>query len=467
MKKLTLPYLLLLMPFFALSQRKPPILKNVWKRVPGITSAFKFNDHLGIMQVTLTDTSFELMALDNKMGVLWQDTLEGCGVACGKFKGNILAVADSGFSRKGNINPYYAYLVDSSSGKIILQKKIFSQKAPHYENATAFFAADGGDFNLVVRQAEIRTGFFSAFKNKTEDLTLISLNEKLEPTYIKPKIPDEAFVGLAMNQSGDFFLMTTRDEKSLDIRRYAHGSAEPSEPITQPCDSLDKTDLLAADNAMVPSDADRNIVYLSIAHTNLNDDREVITAKFNFATHQSQSTSEVFNHKHIRAIKKSFVPVNNDFREANLGLAKQQLRVKYLAAHDGRLLTVSSEEYSVMADNAITWYGNALVITYYDSNLKTLFQQVMPVKYISGWPLTTGYSFGTNDLKIVSNTFLWPAYGQLDLSSGKWLKLAPLNHDHGSDKHIIWFDNNLIVPLLHRRAFGLNYNISLSLNSYK
>jgi hypothetical protein len=468
MKKLYLPYLLLFMPVFMFAQGQSPMLNDVWKKVHGIASSFKFNDHLGIIQVTLTDTSFELMAVDNKMSVLWRDSLKGCGVACGKFKDKILAISDSGYSNKKRIiNPYYAFLIDPASGKIILQNKIFEQKAKHQEEAISFFAAGGSDFNLAVRQADISYSWLSPYKNKTENLALINLNEKLEPTYLKPKVPDEGYVSMAMNSSGDLFLLTIRDQKSLQVRRYDHGSIEPSAPITQACDNVDKVDLLGAADDIAPSEADRNILYLSIGHTNKDDDREIITAKFNFATRLAQATTQVFTHKHVKEVEKSYVPVNNDFPAANLGSAKKQMRVDYVAEQNGKLITVSAEIYSVALNNVQTFYGGGLVISCYDSDLKQLFQQVMPVSYSREIPLTTGYALGTNQLKIVSNSGYASTFGQLDLSTGKWLKLAWIKADaHDSDKHVIWFTDTFIVPYVHPRAFGSKYNIDLVLADY-
>lgn len=488
MKKFTLPYLLLLLPVLTLAQAKPAILKDAWKKVHGIASSFEFNDHQGIIQVTLTDTSFELMAMDNKLSVLWRDTLKGTGVTCGKFRGKILAVSDSAFSnRKGNINPYYAFLIDPASGKIILQNQIYAQKAKDDEQATAFFSADGNDFTLAVQQADVNHSWILPYKNKIEDLTLISLNERLEPAYLKPRVPDENYVSMAMNNSGDFFLLTIGDEKSgppnrnghgstepfsdkrtLLLRRYEHGSTEPSEPILQPCDDVDKQDLRDAAGDMAPSETDRTVVYLSIGHTNTDDDREIITARFNFATRQAQALTEVFTHKHVRDVEKSYVPVNNDFSEADLGSAKKQMRVHYVAMQDGKLVTVSAEVYFVTLNNVTTFYGNALVINGYDADLKPLFQQIMPVQYSSGSPLTTGYALGTNELKIVSNSDSLSVYGRLDLATGKWSKLVRINADGGdSDQHFISFNDACIVPFIHRRAFGSKLNIDLVLAGYQ
>ena len=468
MKKLILPYILLLMPVFAVAQGQSFLLKDAFKKVDGVASAFRFNDHLGIMQVKLNETSFELIALDDKMSVLWRASFKGTGVACGKFKGNILAISDWSYNMgKGNINPWYASLIDPATGKLILQNQIFAQKAKHYEDLSAFFSSDGSDVKLIVRQAETNLGWLGAYKNKTEDFTIISLNEKLQPAYLKPKIPDENFVSLAVNNAGDLFVMTTRDGNSLELRRYAQGSTEPSAPIVQACDQLDKPDLVAATNAITPSETDRNIVYLSIAHNNPKNVREIITAKFNFATQQSQAVTGVFTGKQKRALEKAYVPVNNAFPAVNLGAQKQQLQVKYFEAHDGKVISVAAESFSTTVDVQTTYYEHGLIITCYDSDLKQLFQQVMLVGYTEAVPLTTGYSFGKNDLKVVSNKDFGSAYGQLDLSTGKWLKLVSLNTGGAdTDQHIIWFGDHFIVPYLHRRGFGTRYNIDLGLNGY-
>ena len=107
-----------------------------------------------------------------------------------------------------------------------------------------------------------------------------------------------------MNNGGDLFLTTIRDQRTLQLRRYEHGSSQPSEPLTQVCDDVDKQDLRDAANGFVPSEADRNILYLCIGHNNKDDDREIITAKFNFAAQKVQATGEVFTHKHVKDVEK-------------------------------------------------------------------------------------------------------------------------------------------------------------------
>jgi len=480
MNKLFLPYLLLLLPVFALAQGESHILYDVDKKTMGIASSFKLNDSVGVMQVRLTDTTFELVALDNKMSVLWRDTSLGYGVACGKFKDHILAISDSGYSsKKGNISPYYAFLIDPATGRIILQRAIFQQKAKHEEQATAFFAADGSDFNLIVRQANIRVGELSSYRDKTEDFTIINLDKNLDPTFLKPRVPDETFISMAFNTSGDLFLLTTTDNLSVKARRYEHGSVEPSEPIAQACDSLDNYDILYASNAIVASQEDRNVFYLSIGHTNHDDDRVISTVKFDFSSRKSYTTNELFTGKHVREIEKSFTPFSHDFWVANLGSAKRQMRVRYIMEHNGKLITVSAEFYFAYpndfssTNHTVGVFGEieydqfTLVINCYDTDLKQRFQQVMPVIYKCDRELATGFEFSENDVKILSNGGFGPAYGQLDLSTGKWLKLELLSNHEISDANAIWFNDNFVVPFLRERGQSHpKYNIDLGLNNY-
>jgi hypothetical protein len=460
--------LIIFAPAFALSQDEPDIIKDLEKKTWGIAASFKLNDHLGIFQVNLNDTTFELVALDNKMQILWRNQFKGNGVACGKFKGNILAIADSGYSRKsGIVDPYYAYLIDPLSGKTVLQKEIFRQEAKHKVIANPIFADDGSDFSLIMRQTNRKLSMFLSFKDNTEDLTIVNLNEKLEPTYLKLKFPSETFVSMTCNREGDLFVLTAKDDRTLVTRRYEHGATEPSAPLSQKCDSLADFDLFRGFNAITPSEDDRNVIYLAVAHSNLNDDRELLVGKFDFSAHATQSTGEVFTGKYIRGIEKSYIPVNDHFGEPNIGAQKRQLTVKYFKEHNGKLVTVIAESFFATLYNVTTYYEKAWIINCYDNDLKKKFQQLMPIYRESSEELTSGFEFEENVLKVVSNNGngdTRPAYGQLDLVTGKWLKLEPPKADDGyhSDEHIIWFNDTFIVPFIRRPGiFGNKYNIDL------
>ena len=143
------------------------------------------------------------------------------------------------------------------------------------------------------------------------------------------------------------------------------------------------------------------------------------------------------------------------------------MRVQYAATIDGKLITVSAEIYFTTLNNSTTFYGNGLVINCYNTDLKQLFQRIMPVSYSASTLQTTGYILDTNGLKIVSNSDSLAIFGQLDLSIGKWLKLTSLSSNGGySDQHVIWLNDKFIVLYKRSRLLGRKYNIDLVLNSY-
>jgi hypothetical protein len=323
---------------------------------------------------------------------------------------------------------------------------------------------------------------FAHLKDSTEDLTVINLNEKLEPAYLKLQFPDETFVTMTGNSHGDLFMLTTIGGTTLWARRYENGSTEPSKPIFVTCDTLSGFDLEKAYNAIAPSQEDRNTLYMALAHKNQNSDRELYLAKFDFAANTSQTATEVFTGKHLRAIEKSFVPLDGQFGEPNIGSQKKELTVRYLKENNGRLIVAASEffeEQNTTTTGRVgvvtvglttnTHYEKALIINCYDQSLKQQFQQLMPVYYEGKVPSASAFHFHENMLQVVSSNVgqdadRYPAYGELDLTTGKWLNLAMLKGDdrYTADEHVIWFPHLFIVP--SNRAHGTfttKYNIDL------
>jgi len=483
--------LLLFQSVFALAQDDPDVIKNLAEKTWGVASSCKVNDNEGVFQIALTDSTFELVALDNKMKVLWRNQYKGYAVACGKFKDNILAISDARYStgsglfswETGSLNTYQAFLVDPQSGKTIAQKEILKREAKHKEIAIASFWNDGSDFSLIVRDADIheQSLFYTHLRDSTEDLTIVNLNEKLDPSYLKPHFPHETFISMRSNLQGDLFMLTTNGGSNLLARRFEHGSVEPSSPILLICDTLNGYDAGRGYNAITPSLEDRNILYLAIFHNNHDGDRELYMGKFDFTSTMAQSATEVFTGKNIRAIESSFEPLNAQFDKPNIGSQKKDLGVRYFQERNGKLIVVASEYFETKVTytttkigiistgyTVTTWYEKALIINSYDNNLKKQFQTLMPVYYEGKVPSATGYSFHENVLKVISNNqtdgIIYPAYGELDLATGHWSNLLLLNANgkYASDSHIIWFTNSFIVP--SNRIHGMftnKYNIDL------
>src|SRR4051794_24722895 len=98
MKKLLL-CLTFLFPVLAFSQDVDFFNKDVAKKTLGIVSSFKLDDRIGVFQINLTDTTFELVAVNDNLQILWRSSYKGYAVTCGKFNNHILAISSLGYSR--------------------------------------------------------------------------------------------------------------------------------------------------------------------------------------------------------------------------------------------------------------------------------------------------------------------------------------------------------------------------------
>src|SRR4051812_31123802 len=109
MIKTLLTYLsLLLLPLFALAQTEPQVLEDFAKSIKAINT-FAFNDNLNVMQVSVDDENFELIAVNEKMQVIWRTPLAGYGIKTDKFKNKIVALASADHSTfKGTNNTFVA-----------------------------------------------------------------------------------------------------------------------------------------------------------------------------------------------------------------------------------------------------------------------------------------------------------------------------------------------------------------------
>ena len=477
MKKVLL-CLTYLFPLFAFSQNVDFTNKDIAKKTLGIANSFKFDDHTGVFQIKLSDTTFELVAVDDRSQLLWRSTYNGYAVACGKFDTHILAISSAGYSRsKWIINPYTAYLIDEKTGNTLTQKEIFNEPAKHQESAFAYFTGDDTKFSLVIRQTHWKSGTFSTAQDNTEAISIVSLNEYLETNIIKPKVPEGTFVGMTRNTNGDFYFLTCKNNNTLQAWRYDYGNTEPTSPISLKCDTLEPADF--SGQVIAASETDKNILYLGITYNDTNNDRVLLTGKLDFDKHRSKIDSEVFTGRYKRAIEKNYVPFDVQFQKPTIGSSKSTLSVKYIKEYNGKLIITLSESFyadngSIMVTTNGGNYGYSLIINGYDSDLKKLFQQLMPVQYQWHWTLNSGFHFEDKYFNVISNNQGYNGFslfGQLDMATGKWINQFEVMAKDGyvSDQHVIWFKDSFIVPLIGNPGVLKNlskFNVQLRLNSY-
>jgi hypothetical protein len=466
MKKLLLQFAFLLLPVFVLAQSNPSISKNFTPKMKGIFQSFKLNDHVSVVQTNVDDENFELIAVNDKMEVLWRTSFKGYAFGADKFKGHILAFAAANHSeKKGYSGPYTGYLVNETTGKLILQKEIYnSSPSDKKELAIAYFTGNGAYCNLAVEQVDKDTRFFPTDKiNTSNDLKLMSINEKLEVVNTRHIIPDGTFVNLIYNNNGDLFLFVLQENKTLKVSKYDAGKTEASGAIMQDIDLPNKPEIDYNSRFVFPSPTNPNVVYFTLTHNNPDKDHELTVGKLDFSTHKGQVVNEVFSRNHVRDIEKSYVPFDKKLDKPIIGYDVELLTTRHLEEYNGTLLVTLSEWGSDKLSAGSFSFGElSVIINGYDLNLKPKFQQVLPTHYGFYFPFFTGYHTDNNALYVVSNTAsgssLIALYGKLDLTTGNWVKLEKLQKDDlgkfdYSDYHVMWFTKEFIVPYVDLKNF--------------
>lgn len=159
MKINLLNFLLSLLPFAVYGQNEPPVYKEFSKHIHSIITSFKLNDNSWVMQTALDKEHFELAAINDQMQVLWRSSFEGYPIAAGKFKGHILAICGSKFSRTTSEikGPITATLIDEKTGNLILRNLIYDSKSEAAEISETYFNNDWTDVTFIVRQTKQRS----------------------------------------------------------------------------------------------------------------------------------------------------------------------------------------------------------------------------------------------------------------------------------------------------------------------
>ncbi|MEO6150530.1 MAG: hypothetical protein ABIN95_10350 [Mucilaginibacter sp.] len=152
MKKLLRCLLLLLIPFSSLAQTQPALYKDFSEGIKDVTNSFELNEHVNILQTDLDNDNFEMSAIDENMKVLWRTTIVGYAMSCGNFKGKILAVAATGYSRlKGPNGIYKGYIINPKTGRVEIEKIIYGNTGQYWDDVRTFYTSNGTYFKLAVR----------------------------------------------------------------------------------------------------------------------------------------------------------------------------------------------------------------------------------------------------------------------------------------------------------------------------
>ena len=493
MKKILIICIFAALPFLCLAQ-DAPLLKDFYKGVKSMPTSFILNSHVNIMQFNLDDENFDVAAINDKLQALWKTTLKGHVISTSKFKDKVLAIASTDYSSiKRTNNTFKAYLLDPVTGKVLIEKIIYTG-TDDYMTFPYVFTGEGNYFKLAVRQSGFERRLHVAMPSvlavfsvnsyikqfiETKNLEVIDFNEKLEPVNkISPVITDGSFITINCNKEGDMFIGRLK-KGTISIAKYNFGEktavAEMSGDIVLKDDRLNE---LENGIFFTPSKTNSNVLYYSLMFVNPDNKAELGIGKVNFLTGKKQYTGEVFTSDHIKALRKAYVTVNKNFDSPDLGSPKGLNVRAFSEVNNHLIISLSSTGSSSSAINSGgSWISeSSILLNNYDADLNLKYQQLIPTSYsIPNRLLLTGYYHNSDKLFIVANhktgmTSMNPAYCVIDLATGKCDKLTFLSKKKlgmADSSAILWFDNSFVVPLVEVKGLsGGKYDVSLQQNNY-
>ena len=494
MRKNLLITLILILPFIVSAQDDAVVLKDFYEKARSIPTSFIFNDHVNIMQVNKDNESFEMIAINDQMQVLWKTELKGYAITGAKFKNKILAVASTDYSGvKSNNNTFKGYLLDPSTGKVLVEKVLFEGPVG-YMTDPYVFTGDGAFFKLGIRQNGMErrlhvttpilfmiSNSYAKQLNETKSLDVIDFNDQLEViNKYKPEIDKGDFINWRCNNLGDMFIGWL-NETSLDFVKYSAGKNIPSNKVSS--DGAFKKENKDVPPgvyiAIAPSKKNGNVLYYSLMYKNLtNKEMELGVGKLDFSNGKKQFVNEVFTKDHVKSLEKAFVPVNKKMDKPDLGSPKN-LGVRGISENNDHLIISLSSRSSNQGSMGVWEVESSTLINGYDTDLNLKYQQFIPSSY--SFPsrlLPSGYCLNNNKLFVITNdkqgmATILATYATLDLRSGKWDKMIWLskkkinNSDFAGSSSVLWYGNGFIVPYLDiKSGIGTTkYNITLQQNS--
>lgn len=485
-KILLLLLLVFLLPILSSAQNASPVFENFAKGLKDHRN-FAFNDHLNVMQLTTDDDKFNLVAVNEKMQIVWKISLDGYGIDINKFDNKIVALAATAHSRYNGINNIYrAYLVDPETGRVSSDKIVY-QSTNDLVEIPVMYTGNGAFFKLAVRQtttkrpANFGEGFISAITfadgdiRGTRAIKMIDYNEKLDSvSAFKIPLSNGSFMSMVWNKQGDTFI-SWLNGPSIEIYKYDAGKTSPSNQLTVPLTLKASRNADAFNLIHLQPATDRNVLYYSLLYLNADKEPELGVGKLDFEKNIKGYVTQVLNKSNLKVLKKNFVPPNKDFDDVDFGLI-EGMGIKFIEEHNGKLIVATATEYVI---SGISYQGD-LLLNCYDTNLKLGFQQILPTNYRSvyKWP-PIGRYWDNSKLHIITNakkglSSLQGVYAILDVNNGKWDKIEHLSKKHIGDtdyidgNDVLWFGNNYIVPYFAIKGFFIKskYDITLQSNQY-
>ncbi|TKC59168.1 hypothetical protein FBD94_16685 [Pedobacter hiemivivus] len=444
----------------------------------------ELSDNNTAMIIGTPKVDFAIVNIDGKLTQKWITPLKGYPLGIGKFHGAILviAAADKGFAN--NMTPIYkAYVLEEQTGKLISEKIIYEGNEDYLEDHDLFFAKDGSYFMMSVRHTEKKrkVGIFNTEKaesdfKSTTSFTLIDFDRQLnQREKTNPVIPKGESWMVSDYQSGRF-LISAIDKAAgkLNVATYVASSPDPLVTVSIPIDLHKSGDIYSAKTISAP---DSLINYMAIIYLNQNREVALSVAKIHFNTRTYSVINEVFDKKHMKELKDSFVA--SDKKNDDLTFSSPNFfGIRSVELYGNKLMVALSSRYVSSYNKIVITAESSMLLNVYDKNLKKQYHQFLPREFynMTNQGFDVAFNLKGSTLKMLYNkksnvnSDVVPIYSEMDIENGKILKMnkimgAETNEDYFMNtKSVSWMDQSCVIPYLDRqRAFSIKLGMQMQL----
>lgn len=476
----------------AFGQKQIGIIKDPqWNFSGGYSNKFSntvnLSDNSSAMVVIFPKMDFAVVNIDDKLSQKWLTPLNGYPLTIGKFRGDILVVAASDKNFVKNFRgSYKAYLLEEKTGKVLSEKIIYDGNPEFLEDPDFFFASDGSYFRMSVRLTSMkrRAGIMNMYQSdknyvKTQEFSIINYDGKLnQREIIHPRMPEGDEWITSNGPDGSLFIATV-DHKAgkISAATYISNSADPLKIVTIPIDIRKGKEIMSI---LSTAGAMPFINYLAVVYENSEKDMTLVTAKIDFKDGSVKSAKDVLDSKRIKALQKSFVPVNKKFDDLEFNKI-EFLRVKHIIEYGDKLLVGVGHRYYRSSNSLTAAYDGSLLMKLYDQELKELYHQFIPRNYMSlgGEGSKVAFSLKDNVLRMVANMRTGnlgscsSLFAEMDFTTGKMLTTNKISDKdikrsfYVNTESVTWLDDSFILPYYDRpRIFKITFDVQMQLLSY-
>lgn len=348
------------------------------------------------------DKAVEINCTDHQSKTKWTARIDGYfqhAAALGKNLVVLVSTEYTFFTRSNSI--FKAYLFNTDNGALIKEKVLFSGNNEYYTIPYQQVSKDKTTYTLATRETAVKrnakvalpgVGAFYTIKklsdqaNRMNAFNVLTFDENLnEKSKISPILPDGDFIGMRKTINGDMYIAVSENKKGITISKYAPEAEKAVKSVTEPYSFY--AGLIGADHlndqiSFYSDTINNNTVYIS-GSFKTGDDHVTVFNKYDFANGEHKRFKKIFTAAELKAMEKSYTPLNKQFKKLQLAPAKFLELADVAMYENGYFIILSDYRLTPpVAGSPSRPFSDGIIVYNLDKNLAVRTVSTIPRFYM-------------------------------------------------------------------------------------